>query len=97
MVESPEAVAAVQILIWPVLFLSNTFVAPETMPGWLGAISEWNPVGHRRRHPRTLRQPRVGRRDLDSPELTAHGGLVADSDLRGLLPLSVRRYRHLSR
>ena len=40
MVESPEAVAAVQILIWPVLFLSNTFVAPETMPGWLGAISE---------------------------------------------------------
>jgi ABC-2 type transport system permease protein len=44
MVKSPEAVAAVQILIWPVLFLSNTFVAPETMPGWLGAISEWNPL-----------------------------------------------------
>jgi ABC-2 type transport system permease protein len=41
---SPEAVAAVQILVWPVLFLSNTFVAPETMPGWLGAISEWNPL-----------------------------------------------------
>ena len=40
----PEAVAAVQILVWPVLFLSNTFVAPETMPGWLGAISEWNPL-----------------------------------------------------
>ena len=30
--KSPEAVAAVQILVWPVLFLSNTFVAPETMP-----------------------------------------------------------------
>src|SRR5215207_8133667 len=43
-VESPEAVAAVQILVWPVLFLSNTFVAPETMLGWLGAISEWNPL-----------------------------------------------------
>ena len=40
----PEAVAAVQILVWPVLFLSNTFVSPETMPGWLGAISEWNPL-----------------------------------------------------
>ncbi|MGH3145109.1 MAG: ABC transporter permease [Rubrobacter sp.] len=43
-VRGPEAVAAVQILVWPVLFLSNTFVAPETMPGWLGAISEWNPL-----------------------------------------------------
>src|ERR671910_759234 len=42
--KSPEAVVAVQILVWPVLFLSNTFVAPETMPGWLGAISEWNPL-----------------------------------------------------
>jgi ABC-2 type transport system permease protein len=35
---------AVQILGWRILFLSNTFVAPETMPGWLGAISEWNPL-----------------------------------------------------
>jgi ABC-2 type transport system permease protein len=42
--KSPEAVAAVQILVWPALFLSNTFVSPETMPGWLGAISEWSPL-----------------------------------------------------
>jgi hypothetical protein len=33
-----------------------------------------------------LRQPRVGWRDLDSPECTAHGSLVANSDLRCLLP-----------
>lgn len=41
---SPDAVVAVQILVWPLLFLSNTFVAPDTMPGWLGTVAEWNPL-----------------------------------------------------
>ncbi|MEV2260527.1 ABC transporter permease [Streptomyces anulatus] len=40
----PEMVAAVQILVWPVGFLSNVFAAPESMPGWLGAVVEWNPM-----------------------------------------------------
>ena len=40
----PEMVQAVQILIWPVGFLSNVFAAPESMPGWLGAVVEWNPM-----------------------------------------------------
>jgi ABC-2 type transport system permease protein len=43
-VKNPEAVMAVQILIWPLSFLSNTFAAPGTMPGLLGAIAEWNPL-----------------------------------------------------
>jgi ABC-type polysaccharide/polyol phosphate export permease len=43
-VKGPESVTAVQILVWPVLFLSNTFRGAPTMPGWLGAISEWNPL-----------------------------------------------------
>ncbi len=43
-VKSPEAVVAVQILVWPLGFLSSVFVAPATMPGWLGAIAEWNPL-----------------------------------------------------
>lgn len=43
-VKGPESVTAVQILVWPVLFLSNAFVDPATMPGWLGAIAEWNPL-----------------------------------------------------
>lgn len=41
---APEALAAVQILVWPLSFLSNAFVAPNTMPGWLGAMAEWNPL-----------------------------------------------------
>lgn len=40
----PEAVASVQILVWPVSFLSNVFVDPSTMPFWLGAIVQWNPL-----------------------------------------------------
>ena len=41
---SPGATMAVQVLVWPIGFLSNVFVAPETMPGWLGAVAEWNPI-----------------------------------------------------
>ena len=40
----PEAVVAVQILVWPLGFLSNAFAIPATMPGWLGTIAEWNPL-----------------------------------------------------
>ncbi|MEU6079970.1 ABC transporter permease [Streptomyces sp. NPDC047108] len=40
----PELVQAVQILIWPVAFLSSVFSSPEDMPGWLGAVAEWNPL-----------------------------------------------------
>jgi ABC-2 type transport system permease protein len=41
---SPQVVTAVQILVWPVGFLSNVFVDPATMPAWLGTIAAWNPL-----------------------------------------------------
>jgi ABC-2 type transport system permease protein len=41
---SEGATMAVQVLIWPLGFASNVFVAPETMPAWLGAIAQWNPI-----------------------------------------------------
>jgi ABC-type multidrug transport system permease subunit len=31
-------------LVWPVGFLSSAFVSPASMPGWLGAIAQWNPL-----------------------------------------------------
>ncbi len=40
----PEAVAAVQILVWPLGFLSTVFLDPATMPAWLGSLAEWNPL-----------------------------------------------------
>lgn len=42
--KDPGGVVAIQTLEFPIGFLSNAFVAPDTMPGWLGAISEWNPL-----------------------------------------------------
>jgi ABC-2 type transport system permease protein len=44
-VGSPQ-VAASAGLIWlfPVVFVSNAFVPPVTMPDWLRTIAEWNPI-----------------------------------------------------
>lgn len=41
---SPEVVAAVQILVWPVSMLSSVFVDPTTMPRWLGTLAACNPL-----------------------------------------------------
>jgi ABC-2 type transport system permease protein len=35
---------AVQILVWPLGFLSNAIAPTATMPGWLGTVAEWNPL-----------------------------------------------------
>lgn len=44
LVRNPEALAAVQTLLFPVTMVTNTFAAPGTMPGWLGTIADWNPL-----------------------------------------------------
>ena len=38
-VRNPEAVVAVQVLVWPIGFLSNAIAPTATMPGWLGAVA----------------------------------------------------------
>lgn len=32
--------------MFPLTFLSNVFVEPDTLPGWLEAIVDVNPVSH---------------------------------------------------
>ncbi len=32
------------VIIFPLTFVSNVFVPPETMPSWLQPVAEWNPV-----------------------------------------------------
>ena len=44
LVGNPEAVVAVQILVWPLGFLSSAIAPTATMPGWLGTLAEWNPL-----------------------------------------------------
>ncbi|MEW2353949.1 ABC transporter permease [Spirillospora sp. NPDC029432] len=97
--KGPESVAAVQILVWPIGFLSSAMIAPSTMPGWLGAIAEWNPMSA------TV----TACRDLfGGPGAAAGGSWAAENAalmavvwplliVAVFLPLSVRRYRALSR
>ncbi len=34
------------VILFPVTFLSNVFVAPDTMPNWLRHIADANPISH---------------------------------------------------
>lgn len=44
---SPNAVMSIGfVVLFPLTFLSNTFVDPDTMPGWLRRFVDANPVSH---------------------------------------------------
>lgn len=90
------ALMAVQVLVWPVGFLSGVIVPPETMPAWLGAVADVNPVSATAAACRELFGNPTGLTD----------GLLADHALALALlwpavliavfvPLSVRAYRRL--
>ncbi|MDK1472298.1 ABC transporter permease [Streptomyces sp. 549] len=93
----PELVSAVQILVWPVAFLSSAFTSPDTMPGWMGAVAEWNP----------LSATATALRDLFGNPQWHDGGSWATEHavplavvwplvlLAVFAPLAVRRYRGL--
>ncbi len=97
-VEGPEAVAGVQILVWPLGFLCSIFVAPSTMPAWLGAIAAWNPLSSTATAIRHL---------FGNPGVTGHSWVVGHAIGLAILwpllitavfaPLAGYRYRHLDR
>ncbi|WP_406095580.1 ABC transporter permease [Streptomyces sp. NBC_01013] len=94
----PEMVQAVQILVWPVGFLSNVFAVPESMPGWLGAVVEWNPMSATATAVRDLfGNPGGGGGSwaADHAELLALAWPVAL--LAVFFPLAVRRFARLGR
>ena len=44
---TPSSVSNVSLLlVFPLTFASNVFVQPQTMPGWLHAFVEANPISH---------------------------------------------------
>ena len=44
---APNAVMSTGfVILFPVTFMSNIFVDPRTMPGWLRGVSDVNPVSH---------------------------------------------------
>jgi ABC-2 type transport system permease protein len=42
--KSEQATSTFSLLLFPVMFMSTAFVPEELMPGWLGAVNDWNPV-----------------------------------------------------
>ncbi|MGW6457337.1 ABC transporter permease [Streptomyces sp. NPDC055078] len=91
----PEMVQAAQILIWPVGFFSNAFASVDSMPGWLGAAVQWNPLSATATSVRDLSGLDVG-----TSWLADHGVLMAvvwPLVLVGIFfPLAVGRFRRLS-
>ncbi|GGU37860.1 ABC transporter permease [Streptomyces coeruleorubidus] len=88
----PEMVQAVQILVWPIGFLSNALALPDTMPGWLGTVVEWNPMSHTATAVRDL----FGTPGAESGHVGA--ALVWPLALLAVFfPLAVRRFGRLSR
>jgi daunorubicin/doxorubicin transport system permease protein len=57
LLRTPQAVTMVSFLVqFPLTFASNVFVEPATMPGWLQAFVDANPVSHLVSAERTLMQ-----------------------------------------
>jgi ABC-2 type transport system permease protein len=97
-IKGPESVMAVQILIWPVSFLANTFVAPGTMPGWLGTIAEWNPLSSTVAATRELfGNPAWGGGSWVAEHATVMAVAWPVLLIAIFFPLSVRRFQRLSR
>ncbi|MGW6305955.1 ABC transporter permease [Streptomyces niveus] len=96
-VGKPEMVQAVQILVWPIGFFSNAFATPESMPGWLGAAVEWNPLSATAAAVRDLAGvpgQLSGSWAAEHAHLLAVGWPVALIAL--FFPLAVGRFRRLS-
>ncbi|WP_040908588.1 ABC transporter permease [Streptomyces griseoflavus] len=88
----PELVQAVQILVWPVGFLSNAFATPDSMPGWLGTAVQWNPLSHTATAVRDLFGAPGGQ-----PGHVGAAVLWPLALLAVFLPLAVRRFTRLGR
>jgi ABC-2 type transport system permease protein len=96
--KGPESVVAIQILVWPISFLSNVFVDPATMPAWLGFLAQWNPLSATAAAIRQL---------FSNPGWQGESWVAEKALLIALLwpllfiaiflPLSIRKYRRLNR
>lgn len=95
---SPEAVTAVRTLEFPIGFLGNPFVAISTMPVWIAAIAQWNPLSSTVSAARQLFGDPTG---AHSSWITDHSVLLAVAWplllIAVFFPLSLHRYRRLSR
>ncbi|MCM2578012.1 ABC transporter permease [Streptomyces meridianus] len=90
--ESPQAVPGIAMsLVLPLTFGSNIFASPDTMPGWLQAWIEVNPVSHFVDAARGLM---LGG-EVAGPVLWSLGSMAVI--LAVLFPLAVRAYARRAR
>lgn len=95
---NPQAVVAVQILVWPLGFASSAFTSPATMPGWLGALAEWNPLSATASAARELfGNPGWGGDSWAAGHALELAVLWPLVILAVFAPLAVRRYQRLDR
>jgi len=98
-VKNAQSVTMVQVLVWPIGFLSSAFVATSTMPDWLGSITQWNPLSATATASRAL----FGNPDPSSTAtwIGTHAEVAAVISplllIAIFLPLSAHRFRTLSR
>ena len=90
---------AIFTVLFPITFLSNVFVAPETLPDWLKPVAEWNPTSTLTASLRDLwGNPNPVLSDSfpsQNPVLVTLAWIAIVIAIFG--PLSVRKYRSLSR
>ncbi|MEV6300490.1 ABC transporter permease [Actinoplanes sp. NPDC051861] len=95
---NPDTVATIVFpLAFPLSAVSNVFVAPELMPGWLGTIAAWNPISATTTAIREL----FGNPGIGGDSWPAEHALFLAVAWPVLLiaifaPLAVRRYRSLA-
>lgn len=97
-VRGEGAVTAVHMLEFPLGFLSNAFVATASMPVWLGAVADWNPLSSTVAATREL---------FGNPGWGGEGWIAQNAVLMAVVwplaltaiffPLCVRRFRALGR
>ncbi|WP_158895548.1 ABC transporter permease [Amycolatopsis anabasis] len=96
-IRNQEAATAVQLALWPLLFLSSVFIDTATMPRWLGTIAQANPLSATATAIRDL----FGNPSASSSWFTENATLLAITAPALLtiifLPLSASTYRHLRR
>jgi ABC-type polysaccharide/polyol phosphate export permease len=97
-VPGPNALNAVWTFLFPFTMVTAAFAPPETMPAWLGAFAEWNPLTATIYATRDL----FGNPGVPSSSFVAENAQVLAVVWPVLLlaifvPLSIHRYRHLSR
>ena len=86
-------------VLFPITFVSNVFVPPQTLPDWIQPFAEWNPTSTLTASLRELwgnpNPYATGSFPSENPVLVTLGWVALIIVVFG--PLAVRRYRSLSR